>query len=99
MWLGDLPVAVAVPQVRGQFYTVAPDHLGSPHQITGGRGAVVWLWHHDPFGNGDPMGTIAYDLRFPRQFFDQRAKLHYNTFRDYDPPYGRCFRSPSPPFD
>ncbi len=89
-WLGDLPVAVLQPS--GQF-TIAPDHLGSPHQITDASGAVVWLWNHDPFGNGDPTGTFAYDLRFPGQFFDQSPKLHYNYFRDYDPRTGRYIES------
>ncbi|MGH6793859.1 MAG: hypothetical protein ACREDH_01310, partial [Methylocella sp.] len=72
IWLGDLPTAVLSPS--GQFY-VAPDHLGSTHQITDASGAVVWLWNHDPFGNGDPQGTFTYELRFPGQFYDQLAKL------------------------
>ncbi|MGH6839286.1 MAG: RHS repeat-associated core domain-containing protein [Methylocella sp.] len=91
--LGDLPVAVLSPS--GRFY-VAPDHLGSPHQITNAGGAVAWLWHHDPFGKGepsDPLGTFTYDLRFPGQFFDQSTKLHYNYFRDYDPRLGRYIES------
>ncbi len=86
-WLGDLPVAVLEPAGR---FTIAPDHLGSPHQITDASGAVVWLWHPDPFGNGDPTGAFTYDLRFPGQFFDQGTKLHYNYFRDYDPRTGRA---------
>ncbi|MGH6838947.1 MAG: RHS repeat domain-containing protein [Methylocella sp.] len=89
-WLGDLPVAVNQPGVR---YYIAPDHLGSPHQITDASGAGVWLWNHDPYGNGDPTGTFSYDLRFPGQFFDQGTKLHYNYFRDYDPRTGRYIES------
>ncbi|MGH6814004.1 MAG: RHS repeat domain-containing protein, partial [Methylocella sp.] len=55
-----------------------------------------WLWHHDPFGKGepsDPLGTFTYDLRFPGQFFDQSTRLHYNYFRDYDPRLGRYIES------
>ena len=89
-WLGDLPVAVLEP--AGKFY-IAPDHLGAPHQITDASGAVVWQWNPDPFGNGDPSGTFAYELRFPGQFFDQATKLHYNYFRDYDPRTGRYIES------
>ncbi|MGH6801419.1 MAG: RHS repeat domain-containing protein, partial [Methylocella sp.] len=89
-WLGDLPVAVLQPGAR--FY-IAPDHLGSPHQITDASGAVVWLWHPDPFGNGDPTGAFTYELRFPGQFFDQGTRLHYNTFRDYDSRTGRYIES------
>ncbi|MGH9782287.1 MAG: RHS repeat domain-containing protein, partial [Candidatus Acidiferrales bacterium] len=77
----------------GVRYYIAPDHLGSPHQITDASGAVVWLWNHDPFGNGDPTGTFSYDLRFPGQFYDQGTKLHYNYFRDYDPRTGRYLES------
>lgn len=92
VWLGDSPVAVLQP--AGQFY-VAPDHLGAPHQITNSSAQVVWLWDHDPFGNGDPVvtGGFSYSLRFPGQFYDARARLHYNYFRDYDPRTGRYIES------
>jgi RHS repeat-associated protein len=53
----------------------------------------VWLWNHDPFGNGDPTGAFSYELRFPGQFFDQSTKLRYNYFRDYDPRTGRYIES------
>ncbi len=95
VWLGDLPVAVLEP--AGRFY-IAPDHLGAPHQITDATGTVVWQWSHDPFGNGDPsdpLGNFSYDLRFPGQFYDARARLHYNYFRDYDPRIGRYIESDS----
>ena len=75
----------------GQFY-IAPDHLGAPHLITGAGGVAVWLWNHDPFGNGDSLGA-TYELRFPGQFFDQATRLHYNYFRDYDPRTGRYIES------
>ncbi|MGH6847124.1 MAG: RHS repeat-associated core domain-containing protein [Methylocella sp.] len=90
VWLGGLPVAVLQP--AGQFF-IAPDHLGGPPQIADASGNVVWLWDHDPFGNGLPLGTFNYKLRFPGQFYDQDAKLHYNTFRDYDPNTGRYIES------
>ncbi|MGH6813723.1 MAG: RHS repeat-associated core domain-containing protein, partial [Methylocella sp.] len=50
-------------------------------------------WDHDPFGNGLPSGTFSYHLRFPGQFYDHNAKLHYNYFRDYDPNTGRYIES------
>ena len=53
----------------------------------------MWLWDHDPFGNGAPTGTFSYNLRFPGQFYDQNAKLHYNYYRDYDPNTGRYIES------
>jgi RHS repeat-associated protein len=52
----------------------------------------VWLWNHDPFSNGDPLGA-TYELRFPGQYFDQATNLHYNYFRDYDPRLGRYIES------
>lgn len=92
VWLGDLPVATLRP--TGNFY-IAPDHLGAPHQITNAAQQVVWLWDHDPFGNGAPTGVagFAYNLRFPGQYFDAETGLHYNYFRDYDPKLGRYVQS------
>jgi RHS repeat-associated protein len=95
-WLGDLPVATMSPGTllspRGIFY-IAPDQLGAPHEITNASGAVVWRWDHDPFGNGAPSGPLPYPLRFPGQYDDQLARLHYNLFRDYDPNTGRYIES------
>jgi RHS repeat-associated protein len=91
VWLGDLPVAVLMPKAA-PFY-VAPDHLGSPHQIANAAGGMVWLWDHDPFGNGVPSGSLTYNLRFPGQYFNQETGLHYNGFRDYDPSTGRYVQS------
>jgi RHS repeat-associated protein len=90
VWLGDLPVALLVP---GAQLFIAPDHLGAPHQVTSAAGATVWLWDHDPFGNGTPIGSLVYNLRFPGQYFDQQTGLHYNYFRDYDPLKGRYIES------
>jgi uncharacterized protein RhaS with RHS repeats len=53
VWLGDLPVAVLMP---GQPpYYIAPDHLGSPHQIANAGGITVWSWDHDPFDAADKL--------------------------------------------
>jgi RHS repeat-associated protein len=90
VWLGDLPVAVLS---QGQPFYIAPDHLGAPHEITNSGGQLAWRWDHDPFGNGLPSGPFSYDLRFPGQFYDRNAKLHYNYFRDYDPKTGRYIES------
>jgi RHS repeat-associated protein len=53
----------------------------------------MWTWFSDPFGtdaaNANPAGAFAYNLRFPRQVFDEQARLHSNGFRDYDPATGR----------
>ena len=72
VWLGDLPVA----NLRsGANFYIAPDHLGSPHQITNANEHVVWLWDPDPFGDGAPKGSLAFNLRFPGQYFDAETGL------------------------
>jgi RHS repeat-associated protein len=95
VWLGDLPVAVL--RTGGVLY-VAPDQLGAPWAlIGGGAGAsqVSWLWDHDPFGNGAPTAAagVAYNPRFPGQYYDVVTGLHYNGARDYNPRFGRYIES------
>jgi RHS repeat-associated protein len=79
-------------QSTGNFY-IAPDHLGAPHQITNATKQVVWLWDHDPFGNGAPTGNLTYNLRLPGQYYDAETGLNYNYYRDYDPQLGRYIQS------
>ncbi len=91
MWLGNLPVSVLIP---GKLpYYIAPDQLGSPHQIASTTRNIVWHWDHDPFGNGAPSGTLTYNPRFPGQYYDREIGLHYNGLRDYDPTTGRYVES------
>ncbi|UXY17344.1 RHS repeat-associated core domain-containing protein [Chitiniphilus purpureus] len=54
----------------------------------------------EPFGhsqpNEDPDGDgvkIAYNQRFPGQYFDKETGRFYNYFRDYDPRIGRYIQS------
>jgi RHS repeat-associated protein len=91
VWLGDLPVAVLAP--GSLTYYAAPDQLGAPHQLANAGGTTAWHWDHDPFGNGAPTGSYAYNLRFPGQYFDGETGLHYNGLRDYDPSTGRYVQS------
>jgi RHS repeat-associated protein len=91
IWLGDLPVAVLLPGSLTDY--VAPDQLGSPHQLANAGRGTAWLWDHDPFGNGAPTGAATYNPRFPGQYYDGETGLHYNGFRDYDPSTGRYVQS------
>ena len=94
VWLGDLPVAVLTGDLTSPaVYNVHPDHLSAPKVITDQIGNVVWNWNHDPFGNGQPTGTLSYNLRFPGQYYDVETGLNYNMNRDYDPVLGRYLQS------
>ena len=94
VWLGDLPVAVLTGDLTSPaVYNVHPDHLSAPKVITDQIGNVVWNWDHDPFGNGQPTGTLSYNLRFPGQYYDVETGLNYNMNRDYDPVLGRYVQS------
>ncbi|WP_255609674.1 RHS repeat-associated core domain-containing protein [Methylosinus sp. Sm6] len=92
VWLGDLPVATLQ---GGAAYYIMPDHLGAPHEIVNAANARVWLWDHDPFGNGAPVAAagFSHDLRFPGQIYDSETRLHNNGFRDYSPALGRYVES------
>jgi RHS repeat-associated protein len=78
------------------------DHLGTPRVATNEGNVVVWrnLPTSEPFGmalpeedpDGDGRATVI-NLRFPGQYFDREAQLHYNYFRDYDPGTGRYVQS------
>ncbi|MGH7030618.1 MAG: RHS repeat-associated core domain-containing protein, partial [Stellaceae bacterium] len=99
VWLADpgsgpgqaLPVAALVPGKPP--YDIAPDQLGSAHQIASATPATVWHWDHDPFGNGAPAGSLVYNPRSPGQYYDKETGLNYNGFRDYDPTTGRYVQS------
>jgi len=105
VWLGDIPVAtIRTDQSGGSvgvFY-IHTDHLNAPAKITRpSDNAIIWRWDHDPYGNGtpnqDPDGnglSLAFNLRFPGQYYDAETGLYYNYFRDgYDPTTGRYTQS------
>jgi RHS repeat-associated protein len=97
IWLDALPVAVIK---SGPSY-VHPDHLGTPRLVTRpSDNAILWRWDNtEAFGNSQPnenpsgIGTFAYNLRFPGQYFDIEMGTHYNYFRDYDASIGRYIES------
>jgi RHS repeat-associated protein len=92
VWLGALPVGTIQ---GGAAYSIAPDHLGAPYKIVNAANAQVWVWDHDPFGNGAPTAAAGFwrRLRFPGQVYDSESKLHSNGHRDYDPRLGRYLES------
>jgi RHS repeat-associated protein len=79
---------------------LATDHLGSPRAARTDTGTVVWRWDSDGYGttlpNEDPDGNgtkTTINLRFPGQYYDQEAGLHYNWNRYYSPRLGRYVSS------
>jgi RHS repeat-associated protein len=85
---------------QARIFYIHPDHLDTPRVLTDDANRVVWRWDSDPFGaypaDEDPDGDgtkVAFNLRFPGQYFDRETNLHYNYFRDYDPSTGRYVQS------
>jgi len=101
VWLGDLPIAALRPgATTPDIYYIHAYHLGTPRKITRPNdNRVVWRWEPEAFGNSLPdqnpsgLGSFAFNLRFPGQYYDQETGLFYNYFRDYDPATGRYVES------
>ncbi|HEY9199455.1 MAG TPA: RHS repeat-associated core domain-containing protein [Gammaproteobacteria bacterium] len=96
----DLVDAAQAAVANGKLYYIHTDHLGTPKALTDEAGMKVWSATHDPFGlasvNDDPDGNgqkVAFNLRFPGQYYDAETGLHYNYFRTYDPGTGRYLES------
>lgn len=101
LWLGDIPVAnYRSTQASISPYTaplrVLADHLNTPRRlldVSGAEPKPVWGWEGEAFGATQALGTVAYNLRFPGQYYDVETGKHYNYFRDYDPANGRYIES------
>ena len=82
------------PTAEDTLYFVHTDNLGTPQVITDGNQNTVWEGRALPFGETDIItNEIAFNVRFPGQYYDQETGLHYNYFRDYDPGLGRYIQS------
>ena len=106
VWLGDIPVGVITKPTATseiQVYFIHADHLNTPRVIVDQTNTIIWRWENihafganfpdeDPDGNGQ---LFEYHPRFPGQYFDKEAGLHYNYFRYYEPETGR-YLSPDP---
>jgi RHS repeat-associated protein len=102
VWLGDIPVATLQPNGSGgvNVYYVHTDHLNSPRKIAQPTtGTLAWRWDTDPFGTAAPnqnpagLGTFAFNLRFPGQYYQAETGLNQNWSRDYDPLTGKYIES------
>lgn len=90
IYLGDRPVAVVQ---GGNVGYVTADQLNTPRAVTNISQTIEWSWTSDPFGNGQPTGSVMYNLRFPGQYYDAETGHSYNYFRDYDSATGRYMES------
>jgi RHS repeat-associated protein len=102
VWLGDIPVATLRSNGSGgvNIFYVHTDHLNTPRKVAQpSSGTLAWRWDADPFGSAAPnqnpagLGTFAYNLRFPGQYYDAETGLSQNWNRDYDPIVGRYTES------
>ena len=99
VWVGDLPVAVldgsSTPS-NPTLLWVHADHLKRPEMMTDATKAVKWKAIYEPFGAVSSItGAASNQQRFPGQWFQLEAGLHYNWWRHYDPTLGR-YTQPDP---
>jgi RHS repeat-associated protein len=76
----------------GTVYHYHCDHLGTPQELTGDDGTIVWQGDLKAWGAVAEIAvkTIPNPLRFQGQYHDVETGLHYNRFRYYAPEQG-CF--------
>jgi RHS repeat-associated protein len=68
--------------------------LGTLQFLTDPNQIIAWQADYEPFGKAAiTTALVTNNLRFPGQYFDEETGLHYNYFRDYDPPLGRYIQS------
>jgi len=96
LWLNSVPIAqIGQQENNAQLNYLHTDHLYTSRLATNPNQQIVWRWEGEAFGSaqaeeislGDPLLTV--NLRFPGQYFDEEAELHYNYYRTYDPSLGR----------
>jgi len=94
----SLPIATVegVNTADSALYYTHTDHLSRPVMMTDGVKAVVWQASWSPFGRPHTItGSLTENRRFPGQWFQLEAGIHYNWHRHYDPTIGR-YTSPDP---
>jgi RHS repeat-associated protein len=93
----DRPMAVVSGvNTTPTLLMVHVDHLHRPVKMTNSAGTVVWSAVYLPWGGAHQItGAETNDARFPGQWFQLEAGLHYNWHRHYDPSIGR-YTQPDP---
>ena len=93
----DRPLAVVSNvNTTPALLMVHVDQLNRPVKMTNSTGTIVWNAVWQPFGGAHTLtGAEALTARFPGQWFQLEAGLHYNWHRHYDPSLGR-YTQPDP---
>ena len=93
----DRPMAVVSGvNTTPTLLMVHVDHLHRPVKMTNSTGTSVWSAVYLPWGGAHTItGAETLDARFPGQWFQLEAGLHYNWHRAYDPSLGR-YTQPDP---
>jgi RHS repeat-associated protein len=97
-WLFDRQTFKPFMKVaNGSLSAIVCDHLGTPREMFGPAGKLVWAATSDVWGRlrlreGAPTDC---PIRFQGQWHDIETGLHYCRHRYYDPEVGR-FISPDP---
>ncbi len=78
-------------ETENKVYYYHTDQIGTPLEMTGAEGHIVWQAKYAPWGLIKQLvvNEVEQNLRFQGQYFDVETGLHYNTFRYYDPEIGR----------
>jgi RHS repeat-associated protein len=66
------------------------DHLGTPRELTGAGGELIWEADYDVYGHAKVRKEeVKQPIRFQGHYEDIETGLHYNRFRYYDSESGR----------
>ncbi|MBN6041093.1 RHS repeat-associated core domain-containing protein [Amycolatopsis sp. 195334CR] len=80
----------AWPQHESRFHSIVTNPVGTPTELLGDNGDIVWEARTSIWGVTWPSRSVATTpLRFPGQYHDDESGLHYNVYRYYDPTAAR----------
>ncbi|ONK14503.1 DUF6531 domain-containing protein [Streptomyces sp. MP131-18] len=100
---GHRPLAQTThaPEGAAVWHAAVTDPLGTPTELLGADGTVVWRRRASFWGAPDPAGAAGTEdtaecrLGFPGQLLDPETGLYYHLRRYYDPA-AACYLSPDP---
>jgi len=80
---GFVPLVQITDEEIASYHT---DYLGTPREMTNGKGALSWQGSYDEFGRVTSVsGEAKQNIRFQGQYEDSETGLYYNRYRYYDP--------------